>query len=131
VSNLPRGKNADYWEGFNAEKQRRAALDSAEVAQRVARSLRRDAAVKQRIINRSSWFYAAMDQQELGEASGRELAARELKELGIEVGDNDPLALLDAHHSGRQWARDNGKKLQGSASDAADTPNFLSEYLGE
>jgi hypothetical protein len=132
-----------YSEGFNAESARirvrdaaRAALDAhpnlPDLAGEVARQLGRDQGHKQRIVQRSPHIFASMDASELGQASSRELAARELKELGIEVGDGDPVQLLDMHHAGRQFARgNNGNKLMGSASDAADTPAFLSKYLEE
>jgi hypothetical protein len=150
-------KSAAYWEGRNAEAARiafreraRSALDAhpnlSDLASEVAKQLGRDNAIKQRIFARSPGVFSAMDAEEFGRASSVELAARELKELGIEPGDNDPLAILDAHHAGRQFARDylipgntltggnriagnNGNKLiGGSASDSADS--FVDKYLG-
>jgi hypothetical protein len=121
MSYLPRGKNADYWEGRRAEAARLEALETARLARRVARGaaldaaemarfIGRDNAIKQRIVQRNPWFFAAMDTEELGAASSRQLAERELKELGIEVGDNDPVALLDAHHAGRAFVRARGTR---------------------
>jgi hypothetical protein len=141
-------KSVAYWEGFNAEAARRSRSPSvADLAQQVALAIGRDEARKRVIYARSPGVFAAMDGNELGEASSVELAMRELKALGIEPGDNDPLAILDAHHAGRQWARDyqipgnrltggntiqgnNGNKLiGGSASDSAGD-SFVDRYLG-
>jgi hypothetical protein len=141
-------KNADYWSGFDAEAakiaRRPGHLES--LAQSISRALGRDNGRKQRIFARSPGVFSSMDAQELGAASSAELAARELKALGIEPGDNDPLAILDAHHAGRQFARDylipgghltggnriagnNGNKLiGGSASDSAGE-SFVDKYL--
>lgn len=130
-----------YWEGRRAEDARialrdraRAALDAHpnfhDLASEVAKALGRDAGRKQRILQRSAYVFASMDAEEISQASSRELAARELKELGIEVGDGDPVQLLDAHHAGRQYARNNGNKLiGGSASDAREGPSWLDKYL--
>jgi hypothetical protein len=112
----------------------------------VTRAIRRDNARKQKLFARSPGVFAAMDAEELGRMSSKELAARELTELGINVGeDDDPERMLDMHHAGRQFARDylipgghltggnriggnNGNKLiGGSASDSAD---FVDKYLG-
>jgi hypothetical protein len=141
-------KSAAYWEGRNAEAARLGSTPSvADLAQQVALAIGRDDARKRVIYARSPGVFAAMDGNELGEASSVELAMRELKALGIEPGDNDPLAILDAHHAGRQWARDyvipggnltggnriagnNGNKLiGGSASDSAGD-SFVDRYLG-
>jgi hypothetical protein len=142
-------KSAAYWEGRNAEAARLGLGHThsvADLAQQVALAIGRDEARKRVIYARSPGVFAAMDGNELGEASSVELAMRELKALGIDSGDNDPLAILDAHHAGRQFARDyqipggrltggnriagnNGNKLiGGSASDSAD--NFVDKYLG-
>jgi hypothetical protein len=148
--------NKDYIEGFNAERIRLAARDAArraldanpslpDIAREVAKHLSRDNARKTRILQRSPYVFAAMDAGELSQASSHELAARELKELGIEPGDNDPLAILDAHHAGRTYARDkisfagikggaaSAKGLlggDGSAHDSADG-SFVDRYLTE
>jgi hypothetical protein len=143
-------RNSDYWDGYNAEAARHGRLgDVASLAQLVAQALGRDGAVKQRIYARSPGVFSGMDAMEFGQASSRELAERELKELGIEVGDNDPVQLLDAHHAGRKYARDylipggnltggnripgnNGNRLLGdSASDAREGGSFIDKYLGE
>lgn len=132
----------DYIDGANEERARiaardarRAALDAhpslPDLASEVAKHLGRDHGRKQRILQRSPHVFAAMDADEVGQASSRELAARELKDLGIDVGDSDPVQLLDAHHAGRQWARDQmsagGRR---SASDAREGgESFLSKYL--
>lgn len=132
-------QSAAYWEGRNAEAARiaakeraRAALDAhpnlAAIAREVGEHLTRDQGRKQRIWQRSPHVFAAMDAEELGTASARELAARELKEVGIDCGDNDPVALLDSHHAGRQYARDGGKRPAGMDS-AVETA--LDRYLKE
>jgi len=124
-------KNADYCAGYNAE--------AASLAQEVSRHLRRDDGCKRKIFARSPGVFAGMDAAEFAGASSIELSMRELKALGIDPGDNDPLAILDAHHAGRQFAKDylipgntlvggnriqgnNGNKLiGGSASDSAES----------
>lgn len=129
---MTREKNADYWEGYNAEAARHGRPGHFEsLAQQVSRALGRDNGRKQRIVARSPEVFSGMDADEYGRASSIELAARELKELGIEVGDNDPLAILDAHHAGRQWARDSLSGKRGSARDAAEGGSFMDKYLGE
>jgi hypothetical protein len=156
-------KNADYWQGYGeqaarshekeAERAARAALDRAaldaipnlaDLANEVARHLAHDHGRKQIILARSPHIFGSMDAAELGAASARELAARELKELGIEVGDADPVQLLDAHHAGRQFARGvtpmsggpilGGKPADmfnplGSASDAREGGSCVDKYL--
>lgn len=130
-------KSREYWEGWDAEirRQRAAAdraagTDYADLAAAVGRQLGRDRAHKERIVARSPGVFAAMDTEELGAASSRELAARELRELGIEVGDNDPVALLDAHHSGRDFARRGGQDGRRSSSGALDSAGdtFIDRY---
>jgi len=128
-------KNADYWEGYNAEADRNAGAGNVtSLAHRVARAMGRDNARKQRIFARSPNVFSGMDAEELGRASSVELAMRELGALGIDPKENDPLAILDAHHAGRQWARDNqrpgGARIGGSASDSAGD-SFLDRYLNE
>jgi hypothetical protein len=108
--------SAAYLDGRRQEEARigarvRAALDAripnlADIAREVGKQLGRDNGHKQRIWQRSPHVFSSMDAEELGQASARELAARELKELGIDFGDHDPVAILDAHHGGRQYARD-------------------------
>ncbi len=117
-------KNAAYWEGYNAEAARLSRPGQFEsLAQSVARALGRDNGRKQKIFARSPGVFAAMDAEELGRMSSAEMAARELKALGIDPGENDPVAILDAHHSGRQFARDylipgnrltGGNRIQGN-----------------
>jgi hypothetical protein len=117
MSNLPRGKTPEYWEGFYST-----------TASAVAKALRKDNAIKTRIFARSPGAFSGMDSMELASASSRELAERELKELGIEVGDNDPVQLLDAHHAGRKYARDYlipGNRLTGGNRIAGNNGNRL------
>jgi hypothetical protein len=140
-------KNADYWAGYHAEAAKNARPGHLEsLAQSISLALGRDNARKQKIFTRSPGVFSGMDAEEFGRASSVELAARELKALGIDPGDNDPLAILDAHHAGRKFARDyqipggnltggnriagnNGNKLiGGSASDSA-SESFLDKYL--
>jgi hypothetical protein len=90
-------RNTDYLDGYYAEQ-----------ARQVAKSLNRDNAKKQRIIERSPQAFYGMDADELGTASAVELATRELKELGITSKASDPIELLDAHHAGRQYERAKG-----------------------
>jgi hypothetical protein len=97
----------------------------------IARRLRRDEGIKQRILQRSPRLAYSMDAEELGAASARELAARELKELGIEVGEADPIQLLDAHHAGRKYALDripNAGALNGGA---GPTKKLIGEREGD
>ena len=132
-------KNADYWAGYNAEATRRAAKDARaavdampdlhKLASEVAKALGRDAGRKQRILQRSPYVFASMDAEEMSQASSRELAARELKELGIEVGDGDPVQLLDAHHAGRMHERQ--RATGGSAGMDSAIPSFLDKYFNE
>jgi hypothetical protein len=149
----PRGKNSDYWQGYNEAAARRAAKDAraavdampnfADLANEVARQLGRDNVRKQRIFARSPHIFGGMDASELGQASSRELALRELKELGINIGeDDDPEKMLDMHHAGRAFARDRtpgsgGPILGGkpsaifnpSASDGHEGGSFVDKYL--
>ncbi len=137
MSNLPRGKNADYWDGFHSS-----------AARSVARHLRRDDAIKQRILSRSPQLVYSMDAEEVAQASSSELALRELKELGLDPGEHDPIAILEAHHHGRQFARDQlanaggikgGRegfnRLKGGAGGASDASegadSFVDKYLGD
>jgi len=139
-------KNADYWEGRNAEAARLGNPSHFEsLAQSVARALGRDNGRKQKIFERTPGIFSSMDAEEFGRMSSTEMAARELKALGIDPGENDPVAILDAHHSGRQFAKDylipgnqltggnriqgnNGNKLiGGSASDSAE--NIIDRYI--
>jgi len=126
MSNLPRGRNADYWEGRRAEAARLEALETARLAARVgrvaardaqeiARDLRRDAALKQRILARHPWGFYGMDAQELGEASATELALYELRQLGIVPPFDDPVKLLNALHASPAFQQGirNGARLLG------------------
>jgi hypothetical protein len=125
-------KSAAYWEGYNAEAARHGRpVDFASLAQSVASALVRDNGRKQRIVARSPGIFSSMDAKEFGEASSTELARRELKALGIDPGDNDPLMILDAHHAGRKHARDyeipggrlvGGNTIQGGGSPMIGTP---------
>jgi hypothetical protein len=138
-------KSPEYWEGRRAEAARlavkdrtRAALDAHpplhDLAAEVSRQLARDNARKQRILQRSPYVARGMDAEELAVMSGRELAERELKDLGITPdGRSVEEQLLDAHHAGRAYARNGyipgnellggnkiaipGNSLLGSASD--------------
>jgi hypothetical protein len=142
-------KNADYWAGFDAEAARlgRSGSSFTELARQVTQALGRDQGRKQKIFARSPGVFSSMDAEEFGRMSSRELAERELKELGISAGDSDPEALLDAHHAGRKWARDyqipgnrltGGNTIQGnngieliggSASDAREGGSFIDRYI--
>ncbi len=129
-------KSADYWEGYNREAARKVRGGAfAQLAERVSQSLGRDNSRKQRIFHRSPHVFAAMDADELSQASSSEMARRELKELGIDSGDNDPVAILDAHHAGRKYARDGGKPLgmEGGRTLAMDSTgsSALDRYLQE
>lgn len=126
MSNLPRGKNADYWEGFYSS-----------AASAVAKSLRKDNAIKDRIVARSPYVFSGMDAEEYGQASAAELATRELKELGITPKNSDPVELLDAHHAGRAHARAQGRGVHGVAVKSsvmegmdASGNSFMDKYLG-
>jgi hypothetical protein len=128
------------------------------IARAVAQQLGRDNVRKQRILQRSPHVFAAMDAQELGQASGRELAVKELRELGIEISaDDDPVRMLDMHHAGRKYAADfkipgnrltggntiagnNGSPIIGSqgagtgtqeARDSRESGSFVDRYLEE
>jgi hypothetical protein len=135
-------KSEAYWEGYreqaakSAAKRARAAMDAvpdlAALVRDIARDVGRDQGIKRRIFARSPGVFSSMDAAELGAASSRELAARELKELGIEVGDGDPVQLLDVHHAGRDYARNGGRSIAGSASDAAPSSaaqRIIDKYL--
>jgi hypothetical protein len=114
VSYLPRGKNADYWEGRRAEAARLEALETARLAGRVARGaardaaeiardIRRDAARKNAVIQRHPWHFAALDQQEVGEMSGHEAAAHSLEQDGFALRDGeDALRMREAVDHGIQ-----------------------------
>lgn len=106
-----------------------------ELAHAAMKSMGQENARKQGILARSPHLAYGMDAAQFASMSSRELAARELKELGITPGDNDdPEMMLNMHHAGRQWAR--GMKggeaaagrLIGSAQDSGE-PNFLTKYL--
>lgn len=113
-------ETAAYWEGRDAEERRltakgaaRKAMDLHDLAATVHQSLRRDNARRERILARSPHLASVMDAVELAQASSHELAVRELKELGIDGAGNDPVALLDAHHAGREWVRNGGIRILG------------------
>lgn len=119
-------KSAAYYQGVREEQARQTAkalgLNPAALAQQVARNIAKDELAKRRIFSRGITF--SVDAAEVAEMSARELAARELKSLGIEPGDNDPLALLDAHHLGRQYAN----SARGSARDSSED-SVVGRYL--
>jgi hypothetical protein len=126
-------KSAAYYEGVREEQARQTAkalgLNPAALAQQVARNIAKDELAKRRIFSRGLTF-SVDAAEEVAEMSARELAARELKSLGIEPGDNDPVALLDAHHAGRQYERTKG--VLGSARDSASSGgSFLDKYLAD
>jgi hypothetical protein len=150
-------KSPAYWEGHAAETRRIAAKDAvravldahpnvSDLAQEVGRQFARDNARKQGIIARSPHLARAVDAEELAGMSSRELAEREISELGIKPdGRSVEEQLLDAHHAGRDFVRNGGilggmgamkggeaagRRLIGGASDAADAPTFMSMYLG-
>jgi hypothetical protein len=147
----PKEKSAAYWAGYHEEVARRRAREGrmgssvALLAQHIAQDLARDNGRKQKLFARSPSFFSSMDAEEFGRASSIELAVRELQALGIEPGDNDPLAILDAHHAGRKFARDllnpnavkggagSLNKLKGGSGEAqdADEPSFIDNYLNE
>jgi hypothetical protein len=97
----------------------------AELAATVGKQLGRDRAAKERIVARSPFAYSGMDAAEYAGASAAELATRELKALGITPKNSDPVELLDAHHSGRDFARRGGRT--GSMDGAGET--FVDRYL--
>jgi hypothetical protein len=128
-------KSDAYWAGYDAEAARIGRTGNLEqLAATVSRQFARDESRKTRILQRSPYVFAAVDAEELSQASSRELATRELKELGIEAGANDPLAILDAHHAGRAYARGRNRLVggghPGSAQDASED-NFMNRYLNE
>lgn len=140
MSNLPRGKNADYWAGHDEEaakqRTRMAADQHAELAVAVGRQLGRDRARKERIVARSPQVFYSMDAEEYGQASAAELATRELRELGITPKNSDPVELLDAHHLGREHARAQGRGVRGVAVKSsvmegmdASGNSFMDKYL--
>src|ERR1700691_1393157 len=70
----------------------------------VLKTVGADQARKQRIFARSPHLAYTMDAASM---TSRELAERELAELGITCGiDEDAERLLDVHHAGRRFARD-------------------------
>jgi hypothetical protein len=124
-----RYSDKDYWTAeaeaarLRASRGAGAAFDArpdiANIAREVSKQLGRDNAHKQRIVARSPHVFSSMDAEEVGQSSSIELAVRELKALGIDPGENDPVAILDAHHAGRQYVRGAGSR--GSASDSAES----------
>lgn len=144
-------RSAAYWEGMRAEEKRLAERDAARAyaadAAAIARNLRRDEAVKQRILARSPALAFAIDAVEAAGMSAAELATRELKDLGITPKNSDPVELLDAHHAGREharnllaaqglkWAGDGGRRARsaysGQALDGSDLEgtDFVSRHI--
>ena len=102
----------------------------AELARQVSKGLGRDNAVKERIVQRSPHVFYGMDAEAAGQASAAELAARELRELGITPKNSDPVELLDAHHAGRDYARNARDGRRSFAADSAPA-SFLDAYLKE
>lgn len=126
-----------------SERMTQTSLTMSEIVRDVSKSLMKDQARKQRIFQRSPNVFSAMDAEALATASARELATRELKDLGIDCGDGDPVQLLDMHHAGRAYARDQqipgnrlaggnkvaipGEKLLGEGMDSAG--DYIDRYL--
>lgn len=149
-------KSDDYYIGRGMEDERRSAKASAsaasdahptvvDLATSVMKQLRRDDARKQEILQRSPHLGHALDAETYQGMSARELAQRELSELGVEPdGRSVEEQLLDAHHRGRAYARGEripgnklkggnevampGNKLIGSANDSAGD-SFIDHYL--
>lgn len=101
----------------------------------VARSIRRDNGIKQRILA-SSPHLCSMDSGQLEAMSGRELAAAELKGYGLKVSENsDPIELRDAFHAGRMHEREHGAGRRPDwAQDGASGSrmgSILADYLKE
>lgn len=104
----------------------------SELAKQVASQLGRDDARKRRIAARSSQVFAAMDAEALSQAASRELAERELAALGIKPDDRSTEEqLLDAHHSGRAYARQRTAGGRPSAGMDGAGESFVDKYLGE
>jgi hypothetical protein len=133
-------KSEAYWQGYREQAARSAAKERSraaqdehpglhDIARQVSEHLGRDQGRKQRIFQRSPHVFAAMDAEELATASARELASRELTELGIDCGDGDPVQLLDMHHAGRQYARDGGKRPSSMDSAPSGANPSLDKYL--
>jgi hypothetical protein len=125
-----------YWEGRREEKDRQdakaaAAGDVAAMVRQAARKIGRDSGVTQRIFARSPHIFSGMDAAELGAASPEEMAARELKELGIDPRDNDPVAILDAHHAGREYARQGRRGAGLNASMDGASQSWLDKYVSD
>lgn len=120
-------KSEAYLRGRREEEARIVVSD---IARQVADHLGRDNGRKQRIFQRSPHVFAAMDAEELGTASARELAMRELQEVGFDCGDNDPVAILDALHAGRQFERLGGLPAMDSAGESAGE-RLIRRMLGE
>jgi hypothetical protein len=107
-----------------------------ELAHMTMKSMGAENARKRQILQRSPHLAYGMDAAAFAGMSSRDLATRELKELGITPGDNDdPEMMLNMHHAGRQWARGMkggeaaaGGLIGGSAQDSA-SGSFLSKYL--
>ncbi len=116
---------ADYDRGYYSE-----------LAKQVSRDLGRDRGRKQAILARSPHLGYALDAGTYEGMSSRELAQRELSELGIKPDDRSvEEQLLDAHHAGRKHARDGGGNRQ-SAHDSAAAPSgsaagIVRKYIGE
>jgi hypothetical protein len=102
------------------------AMDYAELARQVSKSLGRDKATKQRLLMRNPGLAFALDAGEVEGMSAAELAARECKERKLEYGDNDPIAVLDAFHAGVAHARSGGRP---SGMDGAAGSSFMDKYL--
>ena len=120
---------------YSREGSRRAALDAhpnlADIVSEVARQVGRNQGANSTSYTLAAHL-AAHGCGEVAQASSREFATRELKELGIDCGDNDPVAMLDAHHAGRAYARDGGRAPGGmdSAGNSA-ISDILAKYFEE
>jgi hypothetical protein len=113
-----------------------------ELSRRLAQDISREKTRKERILARSPGVFSSMDAEEREQTSAAVLATRELKELGITPRNSDPIELIDAHHAGRQWAREqmlgrslgkggaNTSLLIGEARDSA-IKTILDKYLEE
>jgi len=141
-------KNADYWAGYNEEAARNGRPGNLEeLAATVSRQFARDAGRKQRILARSPHLGYGLDAEEYEGMSSRELAKRELDEIGVKPDDRSiEEQLLDAHHGGRAYARDqlantgaakggaaSFNRLIGGAGSARDSSDgdFVDRYTNE
>jgi hypothetical protein len=129
-------KTAAYWEGWDKEAKRKGRnplenLSPADLAQRVAFSIARDEARKRVIYARSPGVFSGMDANELGQASSRELALKELKELGINIAeDADPEEMLNMFHLGRDHAMGRDRTPASGGEILGGKPKYIFDPLG-